>query len=83
MKIKIQCEYDKTEKRQLYFKEYRNNNKEKIKKRYEKNKEKYNKQKIQKINCQCGSIISKCNKSYHEKTKKHLKYIENLTKPSE
>ena len=78
-----QCEYDKTEKRQLYFKEYRNNNKEKIKKRYEKNKEKYNKQKIQKINCQCGSIISKCNKSYHEKTKKHLKYIENLTKPSE
>ena len=56
-----------------YYKQYYENNKKKInEKRNEyclKNKEK--------INCNCGSIISKLNYSTHCKSKKHLQYIEN------
>ena len=62
-------------------------NKEKIYKQHreylEKNIEKFKNNAKLKINCICGSIYSKCNKSHHERTKKHLKYIENLIKPSE
>jgi len=48
-------------------KNYRKNNKDKISER----------NKI-KIECECGSKYTKCNKSTHIKTKKHLNYINNL-----
>lgn len=49
------------------------------KKYYEKNKQKIlEKQKIEKYTCDCGSIIRKCFKTEHEKTNKHLKYINSL-----
>jgi len=67
-------EYDKirnqTEKRQEWIKKYREENKDKVK---EKRKEKM---KV-KINCSCGSIISKPNYAKHCKSKKHLQYMEN------
>ena len=50
-------------------KEWRENNKEKIK---EKRKEKYT--------CKCGREILLCVKTQHEKSKKHLEYIESLEK---
>jgi hypothetical protein len=31
-----------------------------------------------KITCECGSIYRKCDKSQHEKTKKHLKYLDSI-----
>tara|TARA_R110000772_G_scaffold176358_1_gene288031 strand:+ start:287 stop:895 length:609 start_codon:yes stop_codon:yes gene_type:complete len=72
------------EKIKEYQKEYQENNKEKEKekrKQYRiKNKEKikeYQKEYTQqKINCQCGSIIRKDIKLRHERTKKHIKYME-------
>jgi len=54
-------------------KEYRENNKEKIKKYYELNKEKLK----EKMTCNCGSIIRKSDKSKHEKTLKHINFINN------
>jgi hypothetical protein len=75
------------------IKEYRKNNKEKMKKYYEKNKEvrqeyyhknrEKNKEKVKKnknkiINCQCGSTPQNGHKARHEKTKKHIKFINSL-----
>ena len=68
---------------------YREANKEKIarethkdsqKEYYELNKESINEKRNQKIDCECGAIISRGAKSKHNKTKKHLKFIE--TQPS-
>jgi len=68
-------------------KEYREKNKEKLSKQhkeyYDNNKEKLSKQKKEyfekkikeKIQCDCGCIISKYNKLRHEKTVKHLSKI--------
>ena len=66
-------------------KEYRDNNKEKIKEYYEKNKEKIleTKKEYQKkynkleFNCVCGSCFTKGKLSRHEKSKKHINYINN------
>ena len=72
--------------------EYREDNKEKIIKYYEDNKEKIiaktkkyyenNKVKVyqwktQKFNCPCGGKYDNTHKSRHEKSKKHLNYINN------
>ena len=48
-------------------KKYRNNNKEKIRER-----------KKEKFSCCCGSTLRKSDRCDHEKTKKHLKYLESL-----
>ena len=83
---------DNKEKIKENNKEYRDNNKEKIKNYYEKNKEqilekiknyyKDNKEKIKinaaiKINCVCGSCFCKGKLSSHNKTKKHIEFINN------
>ena len=69
-----------------YRKKYRTNNVEKVlegkKKYYQDNKEKiaeYNKKYRldNKISCSCGGKYIKCNKSNHERTKKHQKFIKN------
>ena len=60
------------------MRQYRELNKDKIrelkKQYYISNKDKINELQRTKINCICGSTISRCNKSRHEKTIKHIKY---------
>ena len=62
-------------------KEYYEKNKEKIletkKEYYDKNKEKILETKKEKINCVCGSSFCKGKLSRHEKTMKHIKFINN------
>ena len=48
--------------------------KQRAKEYYEKNKDKIN----QKYKCPCGSVYMKRRKTPHEKTKKHLKYLNNI-----
>ena len=70
--IGVVCDYKQ------YLKQYRNENKEKIKeinKQYRnKNKQKLN----QKITCGCGSTYTKRNKKRHEKSKKHQDYLSTI-----
>ena len=68
-----------------HAKRYYQENKEQIKKYYQENKEikkKYyedNKERLnQKFICECGGKYSTANKYNHIKTKKHLRYIEQL-----
>lgn len=58
-----------------HFKNYYQQNKEQIKTYYKENKEQIKEKTIQKINCICGSIFERGNKSKHFKTDKHIKYI--------
>jgi hypothetical protein len=62
-----------------YKKEYYENNKddikEKIKEYRKNNKEKIKEYKLQKFNCECGSVINIDDKARHFKTKIHIKYI--------
>ena len=60
-------------------KEYYQQNKstviEKVKVYRQNNRETINEKKKEKIACECGTFISKVNKSRHMKTKTHLEYI--------
>ena len=60
---------------------YREMNKEKIcersKKYYEANKEIINEKNKQKITCECGSICRRNDLRRHERTKKHIDFINN------
>jgi len=67
------------ERRLKEMKEYREANKEKIKEYREANKEKMN----EKISCLCGGCYTKVNKTTHEETKKHLKFLNNSTNKDE
>jgi hypothetical protein len=55
------------------IKEYNLKNKDKIKEWYEQNKDKLH----EKFSCNCGGKFTKQNKITHEKTKKHLLYLQN------
>ena len=44
---------------------------------YQNNKNEINENAKQKLNCSCGSIYRKAEKSRHEKTKKHCQFINN------
>ena len=60
---------------------YQNHKKEKIeysKQYHEKHKEKISEKRKIKITCCCGSIVRKSDKIKHEKSKKHIKYIDTL-----
>jgi len=61
-------------------KEYYNDNKEKItehKKEYRiKNKDKINESQKEKFTCECGGKFTKCHKSRHFKSKKHIKFLQ-------
>jgi len=59
-------------------KKYRTDNPEYQKKYRIDNKEKHSEQKKQKIICECGCIVSRCNLSSHKKTKKHLDCMEKI-----
>ena len=43
---------------------------------YQDNKERINERKNIKYTCSCGSCIRKGEKAKHEKTKKHIKFLE-------
>lgn len=68
----------------IYFKEYRNKHKDKMKeyqKEYrELNKEILNKKRKQKVECECGEIISKGCLSNHRKSRRHKENL-GLIKP--
>jgi len=66
------------EKIKNYDKEYREDNKEKIKD-YKKEYYEVNKEKInEKFNCDCGGCYAFRNKARHLKTKKHINYLSTL-----
>ena len=56
------------------IKQYREDNKDKIKQYCEDNKDKIKEHKNKKCICECGSYYTNCNKSHHEKSKKHQEY---------
>jgi hypothetical protein len=62
---------------------YRQDNKEKMKelntKWYEENKEIQKEKNKINIECECGSVIRKCIKAKHNRTKKHQAYLNNLS----
>jgi len=79
----------------LNRKNYYQNNKDKILDYYQKNKDKLieqnknyrekNRDKIleynnEKFNCECGGKYTRCHKARHERSKKHINYINNLEK---
>jgi hypothetical protein len=57
---------------------YIKNNQEKIKEYINNNKERATRLATQIIRCNCGSILQKGNISQHQKTKKHLKLINDI-----
>ena len=58
------------------YKQYRDLNKDKAKEYYEKNKDKITDKALEKFNCECGGTYTHCHKSQHNKTKKHLNFLE-------
>jgi len=81
-KKKEYYENNKEKKKEYYqdnkekIKEYYKNNKEKIKEYYENNKEKIKNR--PKIKCVCGSEYRKADTKRHQRTQKHIKYIEEM-----
>ena len=67
-----------TEKRKVYDKAYRDNNKEKLneksKKYYHENKDKIS----EKMQCECGGVYRRDSKSRHLKTKMHINFINGI-----
>ena len=47
-------------------------------KNYHKNREEINKKRNEKIECECGSVISRSVLCKHKKTKKHINFITNI-----
>lgn len=70
------------EKLKEYARKYREVNKEiineKIRKHYLKNKERILKKKKEKFTCECGGKYLRSNKCVHEKTKKHIDYLNTI-----
>jgi len=70
---------DNKEKLDLYYKEYYEKNKDKesarLKEYREKNKEKIAQWHSEKIQCECGSIVTQTHKARHLRTKKHQAFL--------
>ncbi len=66
-----------------YHKEYREKNKEHIQQQKKEYMKEYYEQMKQKIKCMCGSTIQKKTIKTHEKTNKHINYINNLSQCAE
>ena len=70
---------DNKEKIKKYKKEYYEDNKEKLLKQrkeyYHINREKIKEKMNEKVECECGGIFTKQNKSKHFRTKKHIDYF--------
>lgn len=67
------------EERKEYLKQYRDENKEEIKIKESKYREEHKEKIKEKIECKCGAIIRKGNKSHHETTQKHILAISKMT----
>jgi hypothetical protein len=63
------------EKKKEYYKENKQQIAEKNKEYHEKNKQQIAEKRKEKVICECGSIISKCELQIHKKNKKHLSLI--------
>jgi hypothetical protein len=70
-------EYDAVNKDKIkeYFKEYYQENKEKIKERHKEYRDDNNERGKEKFKCNCGGNYTYYHKSHHFKTKKHLKFV--------
>jgi hypothetical protein len=64
-----------SERNKIYYQENKDEMKEYYKEYYKENKERINKNRVCKVTCECGSVLSKCNKTAHIKSKKHQNYI--------
>ena len=60
------------------IKKYYADNKVKFKKYYESSKDKISLCKNRKYDCECGGVYTHCNKSKHIKSKKHITYMESI-----
>lgn len=56
-------------------KEWNELNPEYMKEYYEEHKEEISEKRKEQYTCECGSIFTICNKARHEKTQKHINYI--------
>ena len=65
------------ENKKLYYIERKDLIKEQQKEWWENNKDKYSEQRKEKMTCQCGSTFRKCDKTSHEKSKKHQNFLNN------
>jgi hypothetical protein len=72
--INLLTENEKTERYKHYYENNKEKEKERVKNWYVNNKEKIN----EKCVCECGCIISICNKLRHLKSKKHQSYIQSI-----
>jgi len=54
------------------------NNKENIADKYNKKKDELHQIRNEKISCECGCVINRCNKAVHKKTKKHQELMKVL-----
>ncbi len=63
--------HNNKERKQQYHYENYQNNKDKIKEYQKDNEEKIRERRSQRIQCECGKIVSRCNIAVHRKTKRH------------
>ena len=68
------------EQKQNYHQENKDKINEKASKYYKENKDKINEKALEKVKCDCGCMCSKINLLRHQKTKKHIKLM-NQIKP--
>ena len=84
VKLKYQKQYYEDFKEDIYKyrKQWYQDNKEDIdkyrKQYYEDNKNRIKARNTQKIECECGAVVSRGNIAAHRKSQKHKKYIESL-----
>lgn len=76
-----QAEYRENNKETIAEKRkiYKENNKEKIAEYYENNKEQIAKKRSEKVECECGCVVTRQNLRMHKKTPKHRKLMEQKT----
>jgi adenylate kinase family enzyme len=74
-RTKKEWDDDNKDKIKEYFKEYYQENKEKIKERHKEYRDDNNERVKEKFKCDCGGDYSYAHKSRHFKTKKHLKFV--------
>ncbi len=74
-KYKLENADKLSEKNKKYYLKNSKKAKQYSKQYYNDNADKMKQQKNKKINCECGSIISKSSKSRHAKTQKHINFI--------
>jgi hypothetical protein len=75
---KIDHKKEHSERDKIYYEENKDKMKQKFSLYYNENKETINKNRACKVTCECGSVVSKGNKTAHIKSTKHQNYILSL-----